>query len=139
MLFEHTDMPALLISTESDLFCVDSSTEDLVNLTCAIEFRGNWAPMMEWKERNSHDERVLSVGVNVVILPNERVTSTLVMEVQEGSRNYVCTTKFHINGKPHSTTATNVPHYNRIWMSSVLSKAPGMFDHILRLVESLHS
>lgn len=94
-----------------DLIYKDSSTKDLVNLTCSIEFRGNWAPAMEWKEHSNDGDEILSVGVNVVTIRNQSVTSTLAMKVQEGSRNYTCTTKFDISGKPSKTTASNVPNY----------------------------
>jgi len=112
----------LIWITESNPICNDSSTQDLVNLTCSIEFRGNWAPTMEWKEQRNDGEEVLSVGVNTVTVPNHRVTSTLVTKVQEGSRNYSCSTKFDISGKSPYTTATNIPDYNRVWTASVLPK-----------------
>lgn len=111
-----------LIWIESDPICTKSSTEDDVSLTCRIKFRGNWAPTMEWKEHSSHGEEVISVGVKTVTVPNQHVTSTLVMPMQEDSRSYTCTTKFDTSGKPRNT-ATNVPDYNRYWTYSALSKS----------------
>ena len=101
----------------------DSSTEDLINLTCSMEFRGNWAPTIEWKEQS--DQGVKFLSVNVTTVPNQRVTSTLVMEVQDGSRNYTCTAKFDLSGKPKTTTATNVPDYKRSWTSPIFIKHEG--------------
>src|SRR6218665_603987 len=118
-------------SKTDNLLCNDGSTEDLVNLTCSIEFRGNWAPTMEWKEQTSHGEIVLSVGVNTITVPDERVTSSLVMEVQRGRRNFACTTKFDISGKPVRTTATNIPEYNKTWVSSMFPKSQGQYYSIV--------
>lgn len=82
---------------------------------------------MQWKEHNKNGEGVLSVGVNTVTVPNQRVTGTLVMPVKKDSRYYTCTTKFDISGKPFHTTAVNVPDYNRVWTASVLPKTEGLF------------
>lgn len=106
-----------------DLICNNISTDDVVHLTCSIEFRGNWAPTMEWKEHSSHGEKVILVGVHTTTVPNQLVTSALVMPVQKGRSNFTCTAKFDINGKPHSTTATNVPRDERSWTFSAFPKS----------------
>src|SRR6218665_1726022 len=116
-----------ICATGGDPVCNDNSVEGLTNLTCSIEFRGNWAPTMEWKEHMSDGEIILSMGVNTVTVPNGRVTSSLVMGVQRGRRNFACTTKFDISGKPVRTTATNVPDYFRVWTASVLPTTEGLF------------
>lgn len=79
-----------------------------MNLTCGVEFHGNWVPTMEWKEHSIHGDKVLSVGINTT-KANQRVSSTLIIAVQMGSRNYTCATKFDISDRLRSTTATNVP------------------------------
>lgn len=109
----------LIWINNDDPICNKSSTEHLVSLRCSIEFRGNWAPTMEWKEQSNDGEKVLTLEVNTVTVPNQSVTSTVVMKVQKGIRNYTCTTKFAIGGKPLHTTATNVPDYNRVWTASL--------------------
>lgn len=81
---------------------------------------------MEWKEHSYDGEKVLSDGVNTTTISNQLVTSTLVVEVPKINRYYSCTTKFHINGKPRSTTAANVPDYNRVWTSSTMLKTEGL-------------
>lgn len=91
----------------------DSSTEDLVNLVCSVEFHGNWAPRMEWKEHSIDGDKVLSVDINITTASN-RVSSTLVIPFQIGSREYTCTIKFNISDKPRNTTATNVPEDIRV-------------------------
>ncbi len=88
-----------------------------------MEFHGNWAPTIEWTEQSDQGVKVLSV--NVTTVPNQRVTSTLVMEVQVGSRNYTCTAKFDLSGKPNTTTAANVPDYKQSWTSSIFIKHEG--------------
>lgn len=86
----------------------DNSTEDLVNLTCSYKFKGNWIPTMEWKEQSSHGEKVVSIGVDSTMDPDQRLTSTLVVPRQNGSRNYSCSAKFDFRGKPPKTNA-NIP------------------------------
>ena|SRR6218665_383772 len=103
----------LLDSLIGDRICHASWTRDLINLTCSIKFRGNWAPIMEWKAHNS--TKVISIGVNTTTVPNQLVTSTLVIPVLNGSRSYTCTTKFDLSGKPPTTTSINVPDYNVSW------------------------
>lgn len=121
-------------AADDDISCnVDNSTEGLVNLTCSIEIRGNWAPTMEWMEQSGQGERVLSVGVSTTTVPNKRVTSALIIPVQEGSRNYTCTTYFNITGKPRKTTARNIPDYIRKWTSSAFHKSQGPFGQILKV------
>lgn len=91
----------------------DSSTEDLVILVCSVEFHGNWAPRMDWKEHSIHGDKVLSVGINITTA-NNRVSSTLVIPFEIGSREYTCAIKFNISDKPRNTTATNVPEDIRV-------------------------
>jgi hypothetical protein len=128
----HEASADLIWIAKSGPDCINSSTKDLVNLTCNVEFRGNWAPTMEWIEQSSHGVKVLSVGVNTITVPDQHVTSTLVLEMPESSRNYTCTTKFDIRGKKIYTTATNVPDYIRVWTSPVglLSKTQGLINQI---------
>ena len=121
----------LCFSIETDLIThSNNSTEGLINLTCSMEFRGNWAPTIEWKEQSDHNVKILPV--NITTVPNQRVTSTLIMEVQDGSRNYACSAKFHLSGKPNTTTAGNVPDYKRSWTSPMFIKHEGCsFGHIM--------
>lgn len=85
---------------------------------------------MEWLEHHNNDEKVLSVGVNTLTISNQRVTSTLVMPVQKGSRNYTCTINFDLSGKPNTTTAANIPDYKRSWTSAVFFNHEGSLGKV---------
>lgn len=126
---------SLIISETGGLIPNNSSTKDVVNLTCSILFQGNWAPTVEWKEQGSHDEKVISVGVNTSTVLNKRVTSTLVMTMQKGNRNYTCTTKFDISGKPSyaaAAAATNIPDHKESWTFAVFNQSEGVFGQIMQ-------
>lgn len=61
-----------------------NSTDDIVNLTCSVDFRGNWAPTIEWREYSNDVEKVISAGYNTIVIPNVRVSSTLVTSIRDG-------------------------------------------------------
>lgn len=112
--------PGTLTEASADLIWIgdpihiNSSSEDLTNLTCGIKFTGNWAPIIEWKERSRHGEKLISNGGTALVF-NQFVTSTLILPKQKCRRNYTCIAKFDISGKPNATTATNAPDDIPIW------------------------
>lgn len=83
--------------------------ESHVTLTCSVNFRGNWAPELEL----SHNGTSVVDGVNVFVVPNQNVSTTLIIPCNNSAcaGNYRCTARFHIRGKPNQTTDNSVPSY----------------------------
>ena len=103
---------------------------------CAVFFRGNWAPVMEWHEFNvsSIPHSVDTKYVENRTESNNNVTYMFTINVTSAKLPYTCTTKFLESMRPNATNATNIPYYTFIWTSpSTVSGDPGTIQEILWL------
>ena len=93
-----------------------------VVLSCVVEFRGSWAPVMRW--RRNDDPGILTSGVENRTIFNDSVASTLTLFVNESDDgdNYSCTTEFLESMKLSNTHANNTPEYNHTWKYQLLHK-----------------
>src|SRR6218665_4175365 len=98
---------------------------DVIWMRCSVNFRGNLAPIMEWRllgESGEIDEfgRLLN-GENETTDTN--VTSTLFVSIKStyNATFFTCKTYFQWdNTSSPNSTATNAPDYNQTWNSSVI-------------------
>ena len=83
---------------------------------CSVSFRGNWAPVMEWRTE-SETGPIMETGITNITIPDPNVTSVMTVGLNDTKDNveYVATVKFSESMKPHSTTADNVPNYTFVW------------------------
>ena len=93
---------------------------DSIGMTCGVDYRGNWAPVMTWRQIDGKviaDESVVLKAVT-----NERVTYSLQMFATRDldGKVFSCITSFNLINKPINTTACNLPNYNSTWTSPVL-------------------
>ena len=85
-------------------------------MTCSVNYSGNWAPVMKWRQDGGP---VITVGVVDDTVPYKRVTSSLTVLVTRnvtGSK-FSCTTYFSADNKPAATIADNLPSYSFTWIS----------------------
>ena len=132
----------ILISLISELFCLTASEPvcvseinlhnavnqfDSFEMTCSVNFSGDWDPVMKWQQDGGP---IITVGVVSNPVPYKSVTSSLTVLVTRnviGSK-FSCTTYFNEDNKPPSTSATNVPDYIYTWNSpeiNVLANTSG--------------
>ena len=113
----------------------DSDTTEH-RLHCTVSFKGNWAPVMEWRMENS--DLLITDGVTNRTTFNESLTSTLIVNVPLGrsTPNYTHTTSFSEDMKPPNTNATNVPDYNYTCLFSLTTTCP---DNSLSKKDFLYS
>ena len=86
------------------------------NVVQLYPFRGNWAPVMEWRGANISDPVDMKYLENRTI-PNHNVTYTLTVPFHLIQLPYTCTTKFIASMRPTSTDAGNIPDYAFAWTS----------------------
>lgn len=103
----ESESSADLIIIDREAQCETITNSNHVIMKCKLEFRGIWVPELEW----SYNGTLITEGVNVSIVSNKSVSSTLTVPLSMNDRNYTCTTRFDIRGKPHWTTSNNVPSY----------------------------
>ena len=75
-------------------------------MTCSVNYRGNWAPVMKWQQ---DEGPVITVGVVNKTVPYKSVTSSLTVLVARnvtGSK-FSCTTYFSEKDKPAITNSSN--------------------------------
>ena len=92
------------------------STGGVHLLSCNVSFRGNWAPVMEWRMVNM-TESINGKNVYHKTTPNDSVISVLTLNSSLTAHRYTCTTRFIPDMRPPTTNATNVPNYTHIWTS----------------------
>ena len=119
----------MLPITDSDPYCSSnvSSDEhvflnenDIVQLTCSVNYSGSWAPVMKWQQVAGPvitDGRVVNNTV-----PCKSVTYSLTVRATKdmNGQKYFCTTYFSDGNKPERTTAINLPKYNFVWSSQAV-------------------
>ena len=94
---------------------IDKS-EGHVRMWCTVSFRGNWAPVMEWRGSNMSDP-VNTKFVENRTNPNHNVTYTLTVPSHLIQLPYTCTTEFIASMRPASIDAQNIPDYTVTWTS----------------------
>jgi len=88
---------------------------------CRVNFSGNWAPTMEWRQHCRDSTTVLTDGVVTTIIRDSSVTSTLSLTVHSivhsnSLCNLSCKTYFTRNiSNTNTAIAYNVPDYSYIW------------------------
>ena len=102
-----------LFIAASDPTCGRSgSTDDspFVSMWCSVSFRGNWAPVMTWKNQQ---DGIISEGITNTTHPNFMIMYTLKVSKEdfENSPSYKCVTEFTTSMKPPTVNATNTPKY----------------------------
>ena len=112
------------METESEPVCISNCTLsticitkefDIIQMTCSVNYSGNWAPVMKWQQDGGPvitDGRVVNKTV-----PYKSVTYSLTVRAtskMNGSK-FSCTTYFSADNKSPTTTATNVPDYIYSW------------------------
>ena len=97
---------------------------DHIFIQCNINFRGFWAPSVEWTQHgdNSKPEgEPVADGVEQLRNPSQSITSTLTIAVQSSADGFYYSCKLYFvkyNGI-EVTTAKNVPNFTYTWNSSV--------------------
>ena len=98
------------------------STEEsnIIELTCRVEYRGNWPPAMRWRQ---NEGEVITTGVDIEAVPNQSVTSrfSAVATSNMSGSAFSCTLFFSAADKPSNTSANNVPEYSYTWKSPTLN------------------
>jgi len=109
-----------------------------MELQCVIGYRGNWAPVMEWRF-SGKDGQVVSEGVQT-ISSQLLVTSVFSFTVYHtmNNRSVSCKTYFSSYTGNVTTTATNTPDYSYTWTSPSLNITCKLFCCGLRLMFVLH-
>ena len=117
---------------ESDPKCSEKEQQEDINghrevifyLSCTVAFRGNWAPLMEWRFTDAHGE-IIEQGVNTSTAMNHNVTSRLRLVASTTRQNakFVCRTFFGNIHSRVSDSAKNIPYYNYTWASSVINES----------------
>ena len=84
---------------------------DIVEMTCGVNYNGNWPPVMNWQQNG-----VINIinGIFGMTILNQNVTSSLIVLATRNviGNKFSCTTYFNIENKPLSTNAIDVPRYN---------------------------
>ena len=102
-----------VFAAASDPTCgLSGSTDDspYVSMWCSVSFRGNWAPVMTWK---NHQNGIISEGVTNTTQPNSMIMYTLKVSKEdfENSPSYTCVTKFTKSMKPPTVNASEILKY----------------------------
>jgi hypothetical protein len=110
----------LVIMNDNEPTCGCFEKSDNMVLWCSISFRGNWAPMMEWKWNDN--KPLPSRMVTNLTTANTKINYTAIVPIDQSTngKNLVCTTRFQLSMKNPLTNATNLPDYTRTWTSPVL-------------------
>ena len=118
----------VIVKTDSEPNCLSNGAfenslivkeHDIIELTCSVNYSGNWAPVMKWQQDEGPvitDGRVVNNAV-----PYMSVIYSLTVRASRdmtGSK-FSCTTYFSKNNKPANTSAKNVPDYIFTWTSLV--------------------
>ena len=92
----------------------------IFEMRCQMVYRGNWAPVMEWKH-NASSVITSRHDVNVTDVYTSCVYTSLVNASRKVSGNsYTCRTYFTESERPQNTNATNKPEYRFTWVSQKL-------------------
>lgn len=92
-------------------------------LSCSVGFRGDWAPVMEWRQ-GGFNGTIVTTGVQNNTTSNF-VSQSISISVDDGEENaisYTCVIFFSAYMGNVNATATNIPNYIFTW--------PGKHHHI---------
>ena len=94
---------------------------DTIEMTCSVDFAGNWAPVMTWTQDDG--QTIAGGSVSNVSIPNRNVTYSMRVAATRGmdGKRFTCRIYFSRSNKPSTATAQNVPNYNFTWVSPVLN------------------
>ena len=101
----------------SKLLRFDNSSvhDNFIEMTCNVNFSGNWAPLMKWQQNGSP---VIPGDIVNITVPYKSVTSILkVLATREqADSTFSCTTYFSAENKPKSippaNSSANIPDYS---------------------------
>src|SRR6218665_1875990 len=100
-------------------------------MRCAVNFRGNWVPNLEWRQHRYNGETDeapmnLTDWANVVIVPNANVSSTLalILNATVVASFYSCKIYFREANGSQMVTARNTPDYIPMWKSPLVIVIP---------------
>ena len=100
-------------------------------MRCAVNFRGSWAPTMEWRlhecNGSTDEERSdLIDEANVIIVTNANISSslTIILNGSSNSSYYSCKIYFTSENNSQVVTANNTPAYNYKWKSPLVTSLP---------------
>src|SRR6218665_506708 len=97
---------------------------DNIWMQCRVNFRGNWAPTMEWRQHqvnaDINESRLVSNVADTVAIPNSSITSTLTVLIDSTNYEsyYSCRTFFTWHNGKLRTNATNVPDFSHTWIAN---------------------
>ena len=121
----QNEIVSCFVTTEYEPVCITNHTSKCTILTlelsCSVSFRGNWAPIMEWREEGSVN--VITSDVINQTMANDSVSYSLTvpLNVRRESVRYTCTTRFIESMRPSSINATNVPNLTLVWTSPLVN------------------
>lgn|SRR6218665_490527 len=97
---------------------------DHIWIKCNVDFRGFWAPSMEWTQHGlgfGPEGKRVTAGIDTVHYYNQKVTSKLTIALYS-STDYSCKIYFTNYSGTEVTrpTANNFPDFTYTWNSSVL-------------------
>src|SRR6218665_54603 len=122
--------------TESDTnYTVeDNSTltdDDVIWMHCSVNFRGMWAPTVEWIQHRVNDkeeEQTIIHEASTVTLLNTNITTTLNYVHNASETTYFsCRLFFQRYNGSDRATATNLPEFTYTW------KSPKLVSHLEQL------
>ena len=96
---------------------------DYIWMQCRVNFSGNWAPTMEWRQHqinaDINEGRLVSIVADTVVIQNSSITSTLIVLIDSTNYDsyYSCRTYFTWHNGKLKTNATNVPDFNYTWIT----------------------
>jgi len=118
-----------LFHSESQPKCVTTLTAktslevgDYIWMQCRVNFTGNWAPTMEWRQHQVNTDinegRLVSDVAEVI--RNSSITSTLVVLIDSTNYGsyYSCRTFFTWHNGKLRTNATNIPDFNHTYIAN---------------------
>jgi hypothetical protein len=102
---------AELIVLERNPECLSKLTDSSVNMTCSVEYFGNWVPIIEWRTQKGQNLEAKQYHSEADV-----VSSNLFLPLYETKGDIAfrinVALKFNVSGRSDDTTATNVPEYN---------------------------
>jgi hypothetical protein len=103
----HEKESAELIVLGKRTVCDFQVQNDSLTVNCAIEYAGNWAPVVECKQSNGKTVDVLQRNKTGITAKAEIWTFHTKNKLWE----IICSTEFKQDQKPKETNATNIPKF----------------------------
>lgn len=100
-------------------------------MRCSVNFRGSWAPTLEWRLHDGNREadeqpRDVTDWANIVIVPNANISSSLIVTPNSTSNlsYYSCKMYFKLESSGQVVSANNTPDYSFQWKSPLIISLP---------------